>query len=127
MSARLSRRKLATYAADSLSRGDDASALLRELAAYLVETKTTREADLLVAAIEDELQTRGIIIADVTTARPLSAELKKSVKAVVGGKELHIRERVDSAVIGGVRIELPDSQLDGTIQHKLIALKGAKQ
>lgn len=127
MPARLSRRKLAAYAADSLSRGDDASALLRELAAYLVSTKTTREADLLVAAIEDELQTRGVIIADVTTARPLSAELKKLIKAAVGGKELHIRERVDSAVIGGVRIELPDSQLDGTIQHKLIALKGAKQ
>ena len=127
MAGRVSRRKLAAYAADRLARGDQIDDLVRELASYLVETRTTREADLLVASIEDELQAHGVVIADTTTAHPLTAALKKQIQAIVGDSKVHIREHVDPSVIGGVRIELPDRQFDGTIERKLIALKGAKQ
>ena len=122
----ISRRRLASYAAGVLAAGGDRSLLLREIAAYLIETEATRTADLVVAAIEEELQARGIVVIEAVSAHPLSDELRARIRTLVGGREAHFRERINPNVIGGVKIALPDSEFDGTIQHKLIALKGAK-
>lgn len=122
----ISRRRLASYAAGVLAAGGDRSLLLREIAAYLIETEATRTADLVVAAIEEELQVRGIVVIEAVSAHPLSDELRARIRTLVGGREAHFRERINPDVIGGVKIALPDSEFDGTIQRKLIALKGAK-
>ena len=122
----ISRRRLASYAAGVLAAGGDRSLLLREIAAYLIETEATRTADLVVAAIEEELQARGIVVIEAVSAHPLSDELRARIRTLVGGREAHFRERINPDVIGGVKIALPDSEFDGTIQRKLIALKGAK-
>lgn len=47
----ISRRRLASYAAGVLAAGGDRGLLLREIAAYLIEMKATRTANLVVAAI----------------------------------------------------------------------------
>ena len=122
----ISRRRLASYAAGVLAAGGDRGLLLREIAAYLIETEATRTADLVVAAIEEELQARGIVVIEAVSAHPLSDELRARIRTLVGGREAHFRERINPDVIGGVKIALPDSEFDGTIQRKLIALKGAK-
>lgn len=122
----ISRRRLASYAAGVLAAGGDRSLLLREIAAYLIETEATRTADLVVAAIEEELQVRGIVVIEAVSAHPLSDELRARIRALVGGREAHFREHINPDVIGGVKIALPDSEFDDTIQRKLIALKGAK-
>lgn len=122
----ISRRRLASYAAGVLAAGGDRGLLLREIAAYLIEMKATRTADLVVAAIEEELQVRGIVVIEAVSAHPLSDELRARIRTLVGGREAHFRERINPDVIGGVKIALPDSEFDGTIQRKLIALKGAK-
>ena len=122
----ISRRRLASYAAGVLAAGGDRGLLLREIAAYLIETEATRTADLVVAAIEEELQARGIVIVETLSAHQLSDELRARIRTLVGGRETHFRERINPDIIGGVKITLPDSEFDGTIQHKLIALKGAK-
>ena len=122
----ISRRRIASYAADILTAGGDCGLLLREIAAYLIETEATRTADLVVAAIEEELQVRGIVVIEAVSAHPLSDELRARIRTLVGGREAHFRERINPDVIGGVKIALPDSEFDGTIQRKLIALKGAK-
>ena len=122
----ISRRRLASYAAGVLAAGGDRGLLLREIAAYLIETEATRTADLVVAAIEEELQVRGIVVIEAVSAHPLSDELRARIRTLVGGREAHFRERINPDVIGGVKIALPDSEFDGTIQRKLIALKGAK-
>ena len=122
----ISRRRLASYAAGVLAAGGDRSLLLRDIAAYLIETEATRTADLVVAAIEEELQARGIVVIEAVSAHPLSDELRARIRTLVGGREAHFRERINPDVIGGVKIALPDSEFDGTIQRKLIALKGAK-
>lgn len=126
MAQAISHRKIASFAADKLVACENVNELLREIAAYLIETKQVRAAGLLVAAIEDELQARGVVVADITSAYPLSAQLRAEIQRLIGAKELHTREHIDQSVIAGVKIELPDSQFDDTVRHKLIALKGAK-
>ena len=126
MALRVSRRKIATYAADQLLAGVSKKEVLRSVAAYLVENKRTREQILVVREIEDVLASRGHIVADVTSAHPLSATLKKEIKELVGGDTLAIRESVDPSVLGGMKIDVPGKRFDGTIRRKLTALR-AKQ
>jgi F-type H+-transporting ATPase subunit delta len=126
MAARLSRRKIAHYVTDKLLSGAKLPSVMKEVAAFLVESGRTREFDLLVRDIEGELAAHGIVVADVTSAYPLADELKKQIGKMVGAKDLQLRETVDPEVLGGVRITMPGQRYDGTLRHRLAALK-AKQ
>ncbi len=126
MQGKLSRRKIAQYVALHTRDGRVAEAVVHEVATYLVESRRLRELPLVVRAIEDVLAERGVVVATVTSARPLDNILREAVKAQAGGSEVHLREVVDPNVIGGVRLQTPDALYDGTVQHKLQALRAAK-
>jgi F-type H+-transporting ATPase subunit delta len=126
MAARVSRRKIALYVTRQLLEGAKQKAVMKEVAAFLVETRRTRELDLVIRDIEGELAASGIVVADVLSAYPLADELKKEVGRLVGAKDLQLRETIDPSVLGGMRVSVPGRRFDGTIRHKLEALK-AKQ
>lgn len=126
MADKLSRRKIAQYVADNSGSEKALGNALTSVAAYLIDARRTREATLVVRAIEDELAARGTVIATVTTARPLNAALRASIEKLIDAKKLALREQTDPNVIGGVRIETPGSKLDATLQTKLLALSRAK-
>ncbi len=126
MHGKLSRRKLAQYVASRVQDGRVPEAVVQEVAAYLVEARRLREMPLVVRAIEDALAERGVVVATVTSARPLDDMLREAVKAQAGGGEVYLREVVDPSVLGGVRVQTPDASYDGTVQHKLQALRAAK-
>ena len=126
MPARLSRRKMATFVADKLEAGASPSEALQEVAAYLQDTGRIREQELLVRDIEEEMASRGIVVADVVSARPLDESIKAQIKTMTGAKTLQIRQSVDESVLGGISVDVPGKRFDGTIRHKLNALK-AKQ
>lgn len=124
----ISQRRLAAYVAGQLLASGDKKRLIKELAAYLIETGRVRDLNQVVAAIEEALASRGAVVATVTTARPLSPENKQAIvkQFTPTGTKLYIREQIDPNVIGGFKIELPGSQFDGTVIHKLTTLKGIK-
>lgn len=126
MANRLSRRKLAGYVTDKLQAGVPARDALRGVAAYLSESNRTREYELVVRDIEDVLAERGIVVANVTTARPLSDAIKKEVASLIVANDVQLREIIDETVLGGVLIDVPGKRFDGTLRHKLNAIK-AKQ
>jgi F-type H+-transporting ATPase subunit delta len=126
MAARLSRRKIAAHVADSLIDGKKAGDIMRTVAAYLVDTRRTRELELLVRDIETALSERGVIVADIASAHPLSAALRQEVAKMVGGKSVQLRETIDPTLLGGIRIDTPGKRFDGTVRRKLTALR-AKQ
>lgn len=126
MAVRLSRRKMATYVADKLVAGTPVDEALREVAAYLQDSGRTREQELLVRDIEDEMAARGIVVADVASAYPLDDSIKEKIKAMTGAKSVQVRQSVDESLLGGIRVDVPGKRFDGTIRYKLNALK-AKQ
>jgi F-type H+-transporting ATPase subunit delta len=126
MATRLSRRKIAEFAADELLKGTPKKKVLAQVAAYLVTSGRTRELELLVRDIEDMLADRGVVVADVTTTHTLTQATKTEIHKLVGAKSLQIRELIDESVLGGVRVDVPGRRFDGTILRKLTALK-AKQ
>jgi len=125
--ARLSRRKIAAYFADELIAG---RSVVKPLAAYLVETKRTREATLVLRDIETALADRGILLADVSTSRALAADTEKMItdylKNTTGATDVHIRPHVDPYLLGGVRIDTPNERLDTTLRHRLNQLTASK-
>jgi F-type H+-transporting ATPase subunit delta len=127
MAARLSRRKIAIFVTNKLLAGNhQAHEVLRELAAYLVTERRTRELDLLVRDIEEMLAENGVVIADIASARPLDEAVKAEITAMLQAKSVQLRESVDETLLGGIRIDTPGKRFDGTIRHKLNALR-AKQ
>lgn len=126
MNGKLSRRKIAAYVAARVKNGVVPADVLTEVAAYLYETRRLREITLVVRAIEDALMEQGTVIATVTSARPLDEQLRAAVTSQLGTAEVHLREVVDPAVIGGLRVQTPEASYDGTIAHKLNGLRAAK-
>ncbi len=130
MAVRVSRRKLATYYAEQLLKGTAPGTLATQLAAYLIDTRRTREYELVVRDIEAELAARGTVVADVTSARPLTDSSKKNVMDLItklhSATSVQLRQHVDPSVLAGVRIELPNEQLDHTVKSKLNRLAAHK-
>ena len=122
----LSRRKVAKYAAAQLADGKSVQVVLSELAAYLVDSRQVRDADLLARSIEESLVERGITVATVTSARPLNEKQRSEVIRLINSQDVRLKEVVDPTLIGGIRVEAPGQMLDTSINRKLTALMRAK-
>ncbi len=64
----------------------------------------------------------GIVEVRAVTAVPMSQPLRAKLKAKLEatlGKSVELQCRVDPQCMGGVLLELPGRQLDGTIRHRL--------
>lgn len=125
--ARLSRRKVAALLADELIAGQDVT---KKLAAYLIESKKTRELSLYVRDIEAALCERGVLLANVASSYQLADDTKNTIvhylKKKTGAKDVYLRPEVDPSLLGGVRIETPDQRLDTTLRHRLNQLTASK-
>ena len=125
--SKLSRRKIAAVWADELIKGRDITA---QVAAYLIEARRVSEADLIVRDTESALAARGVMVADVTSAHELSADARAAIETFLatarGATRVELRTTVDTDVLGGVRVNTADEQLDATIRGRLNQLKTSK-
>ena len=86
---------------------------------------------VLLEAINDCYQelsnkAQGIIVADVTTAYELKAELRSRLRSKlesVTGKKIQLRTHQDQSIIGGVVVKIGDTRIDGSVIGRLQALK----
>ncbi|MDB5162163.1 MAG: atpH [Candidatus Saccharibacteria bacterium] len=126
MARKLSRRSLALYVADQILT-DNARTVVKQLAAYLVENRRTKELELIVRDVDYFLSQRGIITATITSAFDLSVETKKAITAFITNKtkasSVIVGTTIDPSVIGGVKINLPGYEFDQTVAHQLTVLK----
>jgi F0F1-type ATP synthase delta subunit len=104
--------------------------LSREIAAYILESGQFNELDSILRDIQDDWAKHGIINITAVSAFALSDDVKNDIRSHVRSVYPHasqfiINERRDPAIIGGVRIELPNQQLDLSIQAKLHQFKQA--
>ncbi len=70
----------------------------------------------------------GIVEATVTSAVPLSAGLRAKLTErlnAVTGKRVAIKERVNPALIGGIRLEMNGKRYDNSVQGRLEQIRSA--
>ena len=120
---RVSRRKLAMYAAERLLEGD--AAVIDELAALIVDQRREREIDLLVRDIEAEMAERGTIVATVESARELSQADRQEIASLLSGN-VKLRQKIQPELIGGFKLRTPTGSLDATMSKKLHDLRAGK-
>lgn len=125
--AKIGRRRLAREAARLLiAQPSRRAELVRQIAAYLIDTKQTRQADLLLKDIADELYLQNKqLTADVTHAYDLSAETQDAItvmlRAATGATSVELRLSKDTDIIGGIMVRTPRQELDATVRRKLKA------
>lgn len=126
MARRVSRRQLAVYVANQLQAGKRAEAL-RQLAAYLIDTRRTKELEVIVRDIVYQLAKQGTVHATVVSAFELGEDAKKAVKELIkeqtGATRLSLESVIDETVLGGLKISIPGKELDTTIAHHLTTLR----
>lgn len=124
-----SRRKLSSYVADQIMAGH-AKPALEQLAAELVESRRTKELDLIIRDIEQALATRGMAVADVSSAHKLSTASRQQISEFVSQqikvKSVELRETVDPELLGGFRVSVAGQELDSTLAHKITQLRAQK-
>ena len=103
------------------------SPLLRVLAQELVRHRAVAEVDSIAAEIGRELlRQRRELLAEVVSARPLSAAVRRELKTFLaetsGARTVHLSFRINPAVIGGCQVLTPDSVLDATAAGALRAV-----
>ncbi|MFE2108031.1 F0F1 ATP synthase subunit delta [Kitasatospora sp. NPDC059463] len=70
---------------------------------------------------------RDRVVAQVTTSAPLSDGQKERLSGALGrlyGRQVHLNIDIDPEVVGGVRVQIGDEIIDGTVSSRL---EGARQ
>lgn len=106
---------------------DQVSSMMMHFLLLLVDKRRI----VLLEAINDCYQelsnkAQGIIVADVTTAYELKAELRSRLSSKlesVTGKKIQLRTHQDQSIIGGVVVKIGDTRIDGSVIGRLQALK----
>ena len=125
----LSKHMATKYAHDLYELASDKN-LLAEANFLLQLAEKHRDADLpaiLREYVELAKENKSnLIMADVTTALPLTAGQEQALAeklAAMTGKTIKIRQHVDSEILGGIVVRVGDKLLDGSLSHQLSVLQ----
>ncbi len=71
-------------------------------------------------------QDNGIVRVSAVTAVPLTPRQEQGLKEKlerITGKEIKLHNRIDPAVLGGVRLDYDGQRLDDTVSHRMEAIR----
>ena len=121
------RHNIATYIADKSLQSSVAD-LPRTVAAYLLAEGRTAELDSLLRDVMLARAQRGVIDVNVVSKYDLTEQVRDEIRAKVraaypDAKRIELNEYHDDSVIGSIRVEFADKQLDLSVQAKLNKFK----
>jgi len=107
--------------------GGKASAQTLAIVRQLVQQPRDRRiGEMLRFAITVVADQAGLSVATVTAASPLApAQLERLIKGLASqyGRELRVNQVIDPSILGGIRIQIGDDLIDGTVVAKLNDLR----
>lgn len=125
---RLTRREIADYATREILAGRHD--VINEVAAYLLDSHRVREAGLVVRDIENTLARQGIVVARVSSAYNIDLSTKtlldELLRKTFTVNEMHLSERIQPELLGGVKVEVASKELDITMRRRINQLKSMK-
>ncbi len=95
-----------------------------DVAQYLATERCSRDLDRIMREVERLRYERdGILEVVSTSARDLSERSKQEIKQMFDAKKVKIIERRDTNLVGGVKLQALDKQLDLSVRGQLKRLK----
>ena len=118
------RIEIASVVADKALKNVNTKRLSSEVAAYLLSEHRVNELDSLLRDVQADWAKAGYLEVIASSARPLSASVKASIKTRTkllypAAKRIIVTVRLDPEIIGGVRLNLPNQQLDLSVEAKM--------
>lgn len=114
------------YELAASSKKTELAARVEQFLKLLVRGRALAEISRIIRAFDKLSDERaGIVRVKVTSARKLSRSVPAALLKALGAKELAWHECEDPEVIGGLRIEIENMIIDGTIKAQLTKLKNA--
>lgn len=122
------RTRLAKLVADTTLKQGVSPRFNRELAAYLLSEGRVSELDSLLRDVQADWAAAGHLEVVARSAYPLSKSVRTDIKRRVKqlypqARQIVINEVIDPEMVGGVRLNLPDRQLDLSLRAKLNQFK----
>ncbi|HSX05897.1 MAG TPA: F0F1 ATP synthase subunit delta [Candidatus Saccharimonadales bacterium] len=123
-----SRSKIAQTIADKTLVQGASKEYAREIAAYLLSERRVGEVDSLLRDIQADWAENGYVEVLARSAHALTETEKTAISQLVGShfpaaKQVKVSEVADPSVVGGVRLVLPNQQLDMSVDAKLNKFK----
>jgi F0F1-type ATP synthase delta subunit len=125
---RTPRTSISNIVAERSLRRGISKKLSREVAAYLLSERRTSELASILRDIQFDWAESGFVEVLAASAYPLSARVKLDIKKQIKqlyprAKQIIVTEIHDPSVIGGVRLNLANQQLDLSVKAKLNKFK----
>ncbi len=123
-----SRARIASTISDMTLKGGNRKAISQQIAAYLISERRVKDLDSLMRDVQNDWAKAGYLEVIAASSHPLTASSKADISARVkklypDTKQIIITEVHDAKVLGGVRLSLPNQQLDLSIEAKLNKFK----
>jgi F0F1-type ATP synthase delta subunit len=124
----ISRRHLAEVIGARTLKVHSTKKLAREVAAYLLDTHETDDLESLLRDVMEYRAQHGVVEAVAVSAHDLTQSIIKDIEAILKkeypkAKHIHVISRIDPTVVGGVRVEMANEQLDLTVRDKIDTFK----
>lgn len=125
---KVSRSELVQVIAERTLHLKDSKELAKEIAAFLIDQNQKTDLNSLLRDVMQYRLNLGVTEAVLVSAHELTPQVIKDVRDLLqshlpGSKEIVIDQKIDSDVVGGVRIELPRERLDLTVVAQLNTFK----
>ena len=125
---KVARYQLAQVLAEKSLGSVNEQAFANEIAAYLLDENRTGDLDSLLRDIWQYRTDNGIVEVVVQTAHELTPAVRKDIESEVRrayptAKKIIVTEHIDANVVGGVRLEFANEQLDLSVRAKLNRFK----
>ena len=121
--AKISARQLANYVVDELEKGSDLTVVAQQLAAYLLDSRQSRDLSKVIRLIEDELNSRGQSQVEIIGVHDVSDQIKQELANLLGASNPVFHTSIDKSVIGGVKARSGESEIDLTVRGRLNKFK----
>jgi F0F1-type ATP synthase delta subunit len=126
--ARITRKELAEVIGEKTFTITDKTKLVSSIAAYIAGEPRAIDLDSLVRDVMQYRLERGYVEAVAVSAYELTPAVISDIEALLrehfpDAKAILIDSRIDASVVGGVRIELPQEELDLSVKSKLNLFK----
>jgi F0F1-type ATP synthase delta subunit len=122
------RTRISQVIADKTLRKGASRRFSQEVAAYLLSERRTDQLESILRDVQGDWAKAGRVEVIASSAHPLTASVRtditKQIKRLYPkAQKVIVTEQRDPEVIGGVRLNLADQQLDLSVQAKLNKFK----
>jgi F0F1-type ATP synthase delta subunit len=125
---KISRHKISNLIAENTEKAGVRKKFAKEVAGYLLSEHRTSELDSILRDIEEAWAENGIVDVLAISAHSITPQIKKDIASEVKkvyphAKHIVINAQNDPTILGGVRLEFANQQLDLSIENKLNKFK----